>query len=325
MVEMVKKLQENPLQRELLENSKKHNSVASNDQNKNGETQQSDEMDLLQMTFTKITALLQLGFGEAGANIIANSISADGEIDTNKSGKRVMAIFGFIKIHSFMDVTECLQEDVMVFVNNLGKIIHRSVHSYKGSVNKNIGDSFLTVWKLYSEIDEKYIQHRSVGKMGAFKMGVGKDPKDLELHLKNTADNALTAFLKIVLDINACTRPPKEKVAVDNDGTNTQAEIYNYITHPYLVERKWKLEMMLGLHIGWAIEGGIGSIHKIDASYLSPNVNIAARLEQATFQYKVPLLFSEPFEACLSITVYIIYIYILIRLKNIAEKLIKSQ
>lgn len=32
------------------------------------------------------------------------------------------------------------------------------------------------------------------------------------------------------------------------------------------------------MHIGWAIEGAIGSELKIDASYLSPNVNLASRL-----------------------------------------------
>jgi hypothetical protein len=31
-----------------------------------------------------------------------------------------------------------------------------------------------------------------------------------------------------------------------------------------------------GLHVGWAIEGAIGSFYKIDASYLSPNVNKSA-------------------------------------------------
>lgn len=30
---------------------------------------------------------------------------------------------------------------------------------------------------------------------------------------------------------------------------------------------------------GWAIEGAIGSEYKIDASYLSPHVNMASRLE----------------------------------------------
>ena len=41
--------------------------------------------------------------------------------------------------------------------------------------------------------------------------------------------------------------------------------------------------MGYGLHGGWAIEGAIGSMLKIDASYLSPNVNLAARLETGVF------------------------------------------
>lgn len=39
---------------------------------------------------------------------------------------------------------------------------------------------------------------------------------------------------------------------------------------------------------------------KIDASYLSPHVNIASRLEAATKQYRVPLLMSEAFFTGLS-------------------------
>jgi class 3 adenylate cyclase len=44
----------------------------------------------------------------------------------------------------------------------------------------------------------------------------------------------------------------------------------------------YSVKMGFGLHCGWAIEGAIGSFYKIDASYLSPNVNMAARLEAAT-------------------------------------------
>ena len=51
--------------------------------------------------------------------------------------------------------------------------------------------------------------------------------------------------------------------------------------------------MGFGLHIGWAIEGAIGSEYKIDASYLSPNVNMASRLEAATRQFGVDFLLSE--------------------------------
>jgi len=46
--------------------------------------------------------------------------------------------------------------------------------------------------------------------------------------------------------------------------------------------KDYKLYLGFGLHVGWAIEGAIGSDYKIDASYLSPNVNLASRLEYAT-------------------------------------------
>ena len=48
------------------------------------------------------------------------------------------------------------------------------------------------------------------------------------------------------------------------------------------IREDFKVRMGFGLHQGWAIEGAIGSYFKIDASYLSPNVNMAARLESAT-------------------------------------------
>ena len=54
----------------------------------------------------------------------------------------------------------------------------------------------------------------------------------------------------------------------------------------------FKVRMGFGIHQGWAIEGAIGSFFKIDASYLSPNVNMAARLEAATKQFNTPLLVS---------------------------------
>jgi class 3 adenylate cyclase len=51
--------------------------------------------------------------------------------------------------------------------------------------------------------------------------------------------------------------------------------------------------MGYGLNLGWAIEGAIGSSLKIDASYLSPNVNMASRLEAATMQYHTDILLSD--------------------------------
>lgn len=62
----------------------------------------------------------------------------------------------------------------------------------------------------------------------------------------------------------------------------------------------FKVRMGFGLHAGWAIEGAVGSIFKVDATYLSPHVNMAARLETSSRQYKVPLLMSHLFHELLS-------------------------
>lgn len=44
---------------------------------------------------------------------------------------------------------------------------------------------------------------------------------------------------------------------------------------------------------GWGVEGAVGSEHKIDATYLSPHVNMAARMMSATKQFGVHLLLSQ--------------------------------
>ena len=44
----------------------------------------------------------------------------------------------------------------------------------------------------------------------------------------------------------------------------------------------YTVNLGFGLHLGWAIEGAIGSEFNIDASYLSPHINMASTLESAT-------------------------------------------
>ena len=70
-----------------------------------------------------------------------------GDVDPMVKGNKVIAIFGFCDIRNFTDATEVLQEDVMVFVNEIGEIVHGIVDGFSGAANKNIGDAFLLVWK----------------------------------------------------------------------------------------------------------------------------------------------------------------------------------
>mmetsp|Transcript_28098 Transcript_28098/g.24829 ORF Transcript_28098/g.24829 Transcript_28098/m.24829 type:complete len:99 (+) Transcript_28098:1794-2090(+) len=70
-----------------------------------------------------------------------------GEVDPMIPGKKIMAIFGFCDIRNFTDATEVLQEEVMVFVNEIAELVHSTVNHFSGAANKNIGDAFLLVWK----------------------------------------------------------------------------------------------------------------------------------------------------------------------------------
>jgi class 3 adenylate cyclase len=59
------------------------------------------------------------------------------------------------------------------------------------------------------------------------------------------------------------------------------AKLREYGKNAKLCERipGYRVQMGFGLHVGWAIQGAIGSEYKVDASYLSPNINLASRLE----------------------------------------------
>lgn len=77
-------------------------------------------------------------------------------------------------------------------------------------------------------------------------------------------------------------------------GLKKSRKMIKYNEHEGLNERMggYQVKLGLGLHMGYAIEGAIGSYYKIDASYLSPNVNMSMRLEGATKAFGVPLLIS---------------------------------
>ena len=62
---------------------------------------------ILEQTIIKIGALLALGFGEAGSEIIATNMRrGGGEVDPMIPGKKSYCIFGFCDIRNFTDATE---------------------------------------------------------------------------------------------------------------------------------------------------------------------------------------------------------------------------
>ena len=150
----------------------------------------------------------------------------------------------------------------MVFVNEVADIVHGVCHRYLGAPNKNIGDAFLLVWKPF-ERDVETING--------------------DVHVKNTtsvqdmADMACISFVQIIAAINKSKKLAK------------------YRGYQALNDRmpNYRVKLGSGIHAGWAIEGAIGSEYKIDATYLSPHVNLTMELEEATKIYGVQFVMSH--------------------------------
>jgi hypothetical protein len=69
-------------------------------------------------------SLLAIGFGQAGGAIIAENLKKGDAVNPLIQGNKMVAIFGFCDIRNFTDMTEILQEDVMLFVNDIAHIVH---------------------------------------------------------------------------------------------------------------------------------------------------------------------------------------------------------
>ena len=235
-----------------------------------------DEFKIIINKISKICSLVSFGFGEAGTQIISQVLKEGLNVDINPliPGKKVMGIYGFCDIRNFTDTTEILKEKVMIFVNQVAEIVHQITADYCGSANKNIGDAFLLVWKL----EDRFIKE-VVNKQGV-----------KELKLKNVnrinqiCDMVLICFIRILIEINKSYKLSEYR---HHKGLN--ARMKNY-----------KTRLGFGLHLGQSIEGAIGSMFKIDASYLSTNVNMANELEENTKTFKKELIMSGDFYDYLS-------------------------
>merc|ERR1719359_2227166 len=157
----------------------------------------------------------------------------------------------------------------MMFINCIGFIVQGCVHRWSGFSNKNVGDTFLVLWKA-PEIDlSMQSQQQNGTPQQNTALAVSK--------VSELADRSLMAFLKIFAE---CRRSP-------------DVDFYN--RHDLLLRNidRWRVRIGMAIHVGWAIEGPVGSDFKIDASYLSPTVALCELLESSTKVYGLPLIISE--------------------------------
>lgn len=247
------------------------------------------EPTLLLKTIAKIGALVRIGLGEAGADIISRHMQdggdADGgggnKLDLRSSGRLVSALFVFCDVRNFTDTTECLQEEVMLFVNKIAAILHELTVHCGGAPNKNVGDAFLLVWKLQNheedddkEEDEEQEDPEAMTRRALAEAG-GKRATLL-------AGQALYCVLKFALELS------RLHGYVCQFSSAASQRLFSRMPD-------YRVGVGFGLHVGWAVEGAIGSEQKIDVSYISPHVTTSEYLQDLTKDYGCTILVSEVF------------------------------
>lgn len=231
------------------------------------------ETTLLINTLVQSGKLLAIGLGEAGTEVVIRNLRQD-KLNPLIRGCEVICLFGFCDIRGFAEANERLKEDVLGFVNEIANIVHSIIDRFAGCTNKNLGNNFLVVWKFRDSEIEDVIKYDDEGKEK-----VGKQLKSFSQEnnpVTARCELAIISFLTIIASIH-------QSKSIDK---------YHKENRKGARKLDTKVVMSFGLHLGWAFEGAIGSEHKIDVSYLSPNVNLASRLEAATKQYGTLLFVS---------------------------------
>jgi class 3 adenylate cyclase len=190
--------------------------------------------------------------------MISTSLKSANIINPLLPGKKIFGVFCFISIHHFDKLSLDLREDVLLYANTVARMVHCVSETYQGQINKNLGDMFLLVWKFTEDdvIVTPYLE--------------SLNPFSSTVRQKSTL--ALVSAVKIQAKL---AKSPSMK--------------------RFSARTIIRLDVSIGLHAGWAFEGPIGSTLKIDATYISPHINLTSRVESAAKIYQVYITASEEF------------------------------
>lgn len=278
------------------------------------------ETEKLITAISKITDLLRKCFGVAGSGIISTNLARihDGNTVMLKTipGKLVYALFGFAGINDFSFILRSLDQEVMILINDVANVVHNEVFRWglgDGQCNKNSGSTFLMVYRIgdFKEVQMKkekatniiFQNLRRKSDLFCGKKTNMKIKKSVKLKERSAAlSNMDILHLASLPGINEFTDRALLGLLKSFAGIQRDKSLLNWKDDMRLGAGvgAFSLEVTFGLDAGWAVEGAVGSRYKIDATYLSPHVNMAARLMSTCTQYCLTILLSEAVEELLS-------------------------
>lgn len=323
MLKIVVRYAENPLSQGLSSQQKPpkaerghnlDNDRASPDQLGNFETEQ------LINAIARIADLLRKCWGVAGAGIISSNLARteDGKnavFNPTVPGKRVYALFGFVAINDFGRMLRVLEQDTLVLINDVAKVVHDEVFRWalgdSGQCNKNLGGSFLMVFRIgdFTEVHDRQQRATDVvfeskhrRNLKVRRRAAGKSKGKREFGRQLDISNEGTLQLASLPGIQSFTDRALLGFLKSFAGLNRDYDIQKWRKDFRLGAGvgAFSVSVMFGMDAGWAVEGAVGSEYKIDATYLSPHVNMASRMMSATKQYGVTILLSQAVEKLLS-------------------------
>jgi len=329
LLEIVSLYASNPLETAVIkrkQKNKRHSSVSSSrSYTSSGSSHEESDDDLvidenetnlgkfgtdqLINTMTKITSMLRQCWGVAGASIISSTLgTTDRVFNPVVPGRKVHAIFGFIGIGDWIFLNKTLRKDTMILVNGIANVVHSEVHRWGlnglGQCNKNTGPCFLMVFKIGDDKEVREKKKLATQVIFENNFDSSKQKRALRSRRSQESDNHSIFKLEDLPGINEFA--DRAAIGMLKAFASMQR---NSIIMQFTEDFQFRLQkngvpfhtrITFGMDAGYAMEGAVGSKYKVDATYLSPHVNMSSRMMSACKQFGVTLLCSENFRTLLS-------------------------
>lgn len=209
------------------------------------------ELFFLVEMLNKSAELLALGLGEAGQKIFKSHLIRD-FTKILETGHKVNCIFSFCSLLDFQKILNSLGHEILTFVNAASEILHHQIYSHLGFGNKNLGSTFLLVWKFHTDeltqVSKEYqsqITNSETMQMARSSL-ISRLLPSIDTGkqiVQNKCDIAFIGVVKALFEIESSL--DKQKYFAPKCG-------------------KERFGMRVGMHSGWAVEGAIGSYMKMD-------------------------------------------------------------
>ena len=214
----------------------------------------------------------------------------------------------------------------MILINDVANVLHGEVFRWgfgdSGQCNKNLGAAFLMVFRIglvreviekleeatkvvFSTSDTKKVKKRTKA-LTAQRVSIARRYGDSKsgYHTKkhDTMADAMQLSLQSLPGISTFTDRAVIGMLKSFAGIHRDNKLRAWSRDFRLSAGvgAFSVNMIFGMDAGWAVEGAVGSEYKIDATYLSPHVNMASRMMSACKHYGVTILLSEAVQELMS-------------------------